>query len=230
MRNAVPKSERELGDHLLMALVHDLRRHLRTSVGRAQMLQRELPVPLDAPVNEHLAAIISSGQDMNVLLSRLALYAAAGTAPEDQPYGDVSVLFDSALRRLADKNREADIDYEPIRGHAIQAPYSIETVVRELLDNALKFRQGPVKIAVLVEQTDGHQVFGIRDSGIGFDQQYCEKIMLPLERLHPPDLYAGPGLGLAICQRTLGVLGGKLWAESKVNSGSTFWFSFPSYA
>jgi signal transduction histidine kinase len=137
-------------------------------------------------------------------------------------------MFDSALRRLAHRNKDAEIDSEPIRKCGIQVPYPIETVLRELLDNALKFREGPVKITVIVEQAGKSHVFGIRDTGIGFEPQYVEKIMLPLERLHPPNVYEGCGMGLAICQRTLEAFGGKIWAESAAKRGSTFWFSLPS--
>jgi signal transduction histidine kinase len=214
-------------EELLLAMIHDIRRHLRTSVSRAQMIERETDPPLAQPLRKHLDEIFAAGRDMDLLLSRLAQYAVATSSGADQTRGDIHIIFDSALRRLAHRNKEAEIDSSPLQSCGIQAPYSIEAVVRELLDNALKFRQGPVKITVLVEQSHDKNVFGIRDTGIGFDPRYRERIMLPLERLHPPDIYGGCGMGLAICQRTVEAFGGKLWAESNVNAGSTFWFSLP---
>jgi light-regulated signal transduction histidine kinase (bacteriophytochrome) len=215
-------------DELLTAVIHDIRRHLRTAVGRAQMIERESIAELTVPLRAHLASIVSAGREMNLLLTRLAQYAVAGRKKENQPHGDVGVMFDSALRHLAQRNNDAEIDSDPIRKSGIQAPYPIEIVLRELLDNALKFRKGPVKISVLVEQSPESHIFGIKDSGIGFDTQYSERIMLPLERLHPPDAYEGCGLGLAICRRTIEALDGRLWAESNLNVGSTFWFSVPA--
>jgi signal transduction histidine kinase len=228
MSETSPSGARRTEEEFLMAVIHDIRRHLRTSVSRAQMIEREAVSPLAANLRTHLDEILQAGRDMDVLLSRLAQYAVAASGENDQPQGDVCVMFDSALRRLARSNKDADIHSEPIRDCGIQAPYALEIVMRELLDNALKFREGPVKISVLVEHARGNHVFGIKDTGIGFDPKYSDKIMLPLERLHPPNVYAGCGMGLAICQRTLESFGGKLWAESKLNNGSTFWFSFPA--
>jgi signal transduction histidine kinase len=227
MSHASPSGARRTEEELLMAVIHDIRRHARRSAARAQMIERELTAPLAPALRAHLDEIVAASRDMDSLLSRLAQYAVAASSSEDQPCGDICVMFDSALRRLVDRNKGAEIYSDPIRCCGIQVPYSIEGVLRELLDNALKFREGPVKITILVERSSGTHMFGIRDTGIGFDPQYCERIMLPLERLHPQDLYGGCGMGLAISQRTVEAVGGKLWAESKLNSGSTFWFTLP---
>jgi len=228
MSHSGPSAERRSEEEFLMAIIHDIRRHLRTSVARAQMIERDASTTLAESARTHLNEILAAGKDMDLLLSRLAQYAVASSSADDHSHGDVCVMFDSALRRLAHRNKEADIDSEPIRKCGIRVPYPLESVLRELLDNALKFRQGPVKITVIVEQSPGSHVFGIKDNGIGFEPQYASKIMLPLERLHPPNVYGGCGMGLAICQRTLEAFGGKIWAESAANRGSTFWFSLPA--
>jgi len=228
MSHSSRNGERPSEEEFLMAIIHDIRRHLRTSVARAQMMGREAKDSLAPQLQAHLNEILAAGRDMDALLSRLAQYALAASSTEEGSHGDICVMFDSALRRLAHRNQNAEIDSDPIRTCGIQAPYPVESVLRELLDNALKFREGPVKVTVLVEQAPGTHLFGIKDTGIGFDPQYGEKIMLPLERLHPPDVYGGCGMGLAICRRTVEALGGKLWAESAVNRGSTFWFSLPT--
>jgi signal transduction histidine kinase len=162
-----------------------------------------------------------------MLLTRLAQYAAAGSMAAGKSSAKLGIIFDSAIRRLADRNRDANIDAQALYMCPIIAPYSCEIVLRELLDNALKFRQGRVQINIRVEQSPDKTVLGISDTGIGFDPQFCEKIMRPLERLHSADTYPGCGLGLAICQRTVHSWGGSLWAESQPGSGSTFWFDLP---
>jgi len=221
--------ERQTENEFLLALAHDLRQHLRKSVTRAQTLERQAHPSLSPELQAHLGEILSAGQEMDVLLTRLTQYAVAGSVAQQPTSGDLGVMFDSALRRLTAQNVDAEIDSSPVRTRSIQAPYSVETVLRELLDNALKFRNGPVKISLLVEQSPEKHVFGIgiKDTGIGFDPQYGEKIMRPLERLHPTSVYPGCGLGLAICQRTIEAWGGTIWAESSLSGGSTFWFSLP---
>jgi signal transduction histidine kinase len=217
-------------DELLLALVHDIRLHLRKAITGAQKLEKQAEAFLTPELQVPLEQVLSAGRDMNVLLGRLAKYALAGAAPTDQPRGHVAVMFDSALRRLGGKHADAKIESDLLRASAIETPSSIESVFGELLDNALKFRQGPVTISLLVERADDRHIVGIRDTGIGFDAQFCERIMRPLERLHPAHVYPGCGLGLAICQRTIEACGGKLWAESKPGCGSVFWFSLPAQA
>lgn len=222
------KSERLNEDEFLLAVIHDIRLHLRKSVVHAQFIERDVEASRSPELSAHLAEILSAGKEMATLLTRLAKYAAAGLAQSEQPAGDIGTLFDSALRRVADKNVNSEIDARPLRGCGVRTPYPIETVLGELLDNALKFRQGPVKISMIVEREQNSHVFGLKDTGIGFDSQFSERIFRPLERLHPTSVYPGSGLGLAICQRIVECHGGKLWAESKPGEGSTFWFTVPA--
>lgn len=217
-------------DELLLAIVHDIRTHLRKSMTATQRLEKQMKTLLSTEQQAILEQILSAGWDMNTLLGRLVKYAVAGSPAKDQPRGDVEVMFDTAVRRLASKNVDAEIESDSLRSSGIQTPSSIEAVLGELLDNALKFRQGPVRVTILVEQAEGKYLFGVKDTGIGFDPQFCERIMRPLERLHPAHVYPGCGLGLAICQRTIEAFGGKLWAESKLGDGSVFWFSVPAQA
>jgi signal transduction histidine kinase len=214
-------------DELLLAILHDIRLHLRKSIMSAQRLEKQAEALLNPDMQVHLQGILAAGRDMNGLLGRLAKFAVAGSGGKDQSHGDVGVMFDSAVRRLADKNKDAEIESESFHASGILAPSSFEGVLGELLDNALKFRQGPVKITLFVQQVDGKNVLGIKDTGIGFDPVFAERIMRPLERLHPTSVYPGCGLGLAICQRAIQAWGGKLWAESKLGDGSAFWFSLP---
>jgi signal transduction histidine kinase len=228
MSDASAGVARQTDDEFLLACIHDIRLHLRRSVTRAQMLEKRAGDCLKKPdLKVHLDEILLAGGEMDILLTRLAQLAVAGGAPYDKPLGDVGILFDSALRRLAKSNVHAEVSGQLLHASGISAPYSFEIVLRELLDNALKFREGPVNITILVEQMSGNHVFGVKDTGIGFDPQYGEKIMQPLERLHSASAYPGCGLGLAICRRTVQAWGGKIWAESKMGSGATFWFSLP---
>jgi signal transduction histidine kinase len=220
-------TQRTDADELLLGIVHDVRLHLRRAITGAQLFERKIKTPLEPELRAHLEGILAAGKDMNELLGRLAKYAVAGAPLRDQPRGDVAVMLDSALRRLGGKNVDAEIESHALRDSGIETPSSIEAVFGELLDNALKFRDGPIRITMLVEHAGDRHVFGVKDTGIGFDPEFRERIMRPLERLHPAHVYPGCGLGLAICRRTVEGCGGKLWAESKLGQGSAFWFSLP---
>jgi signal transduction histidine kinase len=71
-------------------------------------------------------------------------------------------------------------------------------------------------------------VFQVRDNGIGFESKFSARIFEPMIRLHGSGTYPGCGFGLAIGRRIVEELGGRLWAESTPNEGSTFYFSLPA--
>jgi signal transduction histidine kinase len=97
-------------------------------------------------------------------------------------------------------------------------------VLNNLLENACKFAHegGPIRVG----QKDG--VFFVEDHGIGFDQQYAERIFLPFERLVLERDYPGTGIGLANVKRIIDRHSGKVWAMSAgPGQGATFYFSLP---
>jgi light-regulated signal transduction histidine kinase (bacteriophytochrome) len=77
-------------------------------------------------------------------------------------------------------------------------------------------------------QNDGERILRIRDNGIGFDMAQTEKIFGLFERLHGPHEYEGTGVGLAIVRLVMDKHGGRVWAESSVDEGSTFFLGFPN--
>jgi light-regulated signal transduction histidine kinase (bacteriophytochrome) len=106
-----------------------------------------------------------------------------------------------------------------------------EQVVRNLICNAIKYRSAlGQKIYVRAERQPGAWIFSVADNGIGFQQQYSEKIFRVFQRLHARDHYPGAGIGLAIGKKIVERRGGKIWAKSTPGHGSTFFFSIPDNA
>jgi light-regulated signal transduction histidine kinase (bacteriophytochrome) len=117
------------------------------------------------------------------------------------------------------------IDLLPVvRGDASQ----LGLVFQNLLANALKFR-GKDAPRIHISATKGSRewIFSVRDNGIGMEPQYLQRIFEIYQRLHTQDEYPGTGIGLAICKRVLEGHGGRIWAESVPEKGSTFYFSLP---
>lgn len=111
-----------------------------------------------------------------------------------------------------------------VRGETSQLTH----VFQNLISNSLKYRQPgiPLRIEISAQLHQGEWIVSLQDNGIGFEQQYAERIFGLFKRLHK-DQYPGTGLGLAICQRIIHRLRGRIWAESRPGEGATFHFALP---
>lgn len=108
----------------------------------------------------------------------------------------------------------------------VQADASqLTRLMQNLIANAIKFRgeQSPkIHMGVQAEEDDG--VFNSRQC-IGIAPQHCERVFKIFQRLHGREVYSGSGIGLAVCQKTVARHGGRIWVESALGKGSTFFFS-----
>jgi len=105
----------------------------------------------------------------------------------------------------------------------------LRQVFVNLFANAIKFTE-PKEIALIevgsIEKGDEIE-FYVKDNGVGFDMEYKDKLFNIFQRLHSSDDFEGTGAGLAIVRRIVEKHGGKVWAESKLGEGATFYFTLP---
>jgi len=104
--------------------------------------------------------------------------------------------------------------------------------LKNLLENAWKFtsQQAMTKIQFASTTLDGETVYFVRDNGVGFDMEYVDKLFGTFQRLHPNETYPGTGIGLATVKRVMDRHKGRVWAESEVGRGATFYFTMPDGA
>ena len=119
----------------------------------------------------------------------------------------------------------------PARFPAVNAdPIRVERVLDNLIDNAIKYSPAGGEVAISAREQPGTVLVAIRDQGIGISAEDFAKLFQPFSRLesYPPrSAIKGIGLGLVVCKRLVEAHGGKIWVESEVGKGSTFYFTLP---
>jgi light-regulated signal transduction histidine kinase (bacteriophytochrome) len=101
-------------------------------------------------------------------------------------------------------------------------------VFQNIIGNAIKFcAQEVPQIHVSAQQSEKEWLISVEDNGIGIAPQLHRRIFEIFQRLHGRAEYSGTGLGLALCQRIIERHGGRIWVESDLGQGSTFYFTLP---
>ena len=134
-----------------------------------------------------------------------------------------------AEMQLALDAKGATVEVEKGLPDVLAESTRMKQVFVNLFGNAVKFNESErphVKIGVRSTE-GGRATFYVQDNGIGIDPQYHERIFGIFQRLHPRDQYEGTGAGLAVVERVVETLGGKVWVESEVGAGATFLFTLP---
>jgi light-regulated signal transduction histidine kinase (bacteriophytochrome) len=107
-------------------------------------------------------------------------------------------------------------------------PVQFLQLFQNLIGNALKYRRAGVTpvVHISVVQKKKEWLFSVCDNGLGIERKHAERIFLPLKRLHGSEI-PGAGIGLAVCKKIVERSGGRMWVESEVGVGSTFFFTLP---
>lgn len=223
------RSNKELQQFAYVAS-HDLQEPLRKMRSYSEMLEKRYQGQLDEKADKFIGYIVDGANRMQTLINDLLSYSRVGRMEiflEETNFetilNQVIVDFEKSIQET-----EAVITYDPLP--TITANSSqISQLLQNLIGNALKFRgKEPPVIHVSAKKTETEWLFFVRDNGIGIEPEYAERIFIIFQRLHSRTEYPGTGVGLAICQRIIERHGGKIWVESELGKGATFYFTIPT--
>jgi light-regulated signal transduction histidine kinase (bacteriophytochrome) len=108
-------------------------------------------------------------------------------------------------------------------------PQQVAQLFQNLVGNAIKFRgERQPRIHISAERRGHEWVFSVADNGIGIDMKFSDRIFGIFQRLNVPEADIGSGLGLAICKKIVERHGGRIWVESRLGEGSSFYFAMPA--
>jgi PAS domain S-box-containing protein len=216
---------------------HDLRAPLRHIHGFVELLQKSPAIEGDATSHRQMEIIAKAAKEMGRLIDDLLAFSRTGRAEMHLVKVDTREIIDQIIhnRAMECAGRRVEWEIKPLPVVAGD-PSLLRLVWTNLLDNALKYTRprdvARIEIGQLVREgspSAGREiVFYIRDNGVGFDMAYASKLFGVFQRLHRAEDFEGTGIGLANVQRIIHRHGGTVWAESKVDSGTTFFFSLPA--
>lgn len=209
---------------------HDLRAPLRAINGYAKILQEDYSNKLDEDGMSSLKAIMKNSKKMGDLIDDLLAFSRLGrkAMPTSEIIMTALVKSIKEDEMVGNSNKiEFDIhELHPAKGQQVL----IKQVWVNLISNAIKYSQHNTitNIEIGSYYKDNLVVYYIKDNGVGFDMQYYDKLFGVFQRLHSQEEFEGTGIGLAIVQKIVNRHNGTVWAESKLNEGSCFYFSLPT--
>jgi PAS domain S-box-containing protein len=209
---------------------HDLQEPLRMVASYTQLLAKRYQGRLDSDADEFIAFAVDGCNRMQGLIRDLLAYSRSGT--DDNARREISseTALNEALTNLRVSIEESG---------AIVTHGSLPTIttndtqlvqlLQNLIGNAIKYRGTAVPLVHVSAANNGGKewIFSVRDNGLGIAPQYFERIFVIFQRLHGRQEFNGTGIGLAICKKIVERLGGRIWVESQLEKGSTFYFSLP---
>ncbi len=207
---------------------HDLRAPLRAIDGFSQVLLEDYAEKLDGPGREHLGRIRQASQRMAQLIDDLLALSRLNRTELRHAQVDLSGIGRAVVEDLGERDPARRVSWEIAPGlEAMGDPHLLQIALANLLENAWKFtRHRPeAAIALGAQEQKGERVFFVRDDGVGFDMAYASKLFSPFQRLHHQSEFEGTGIGLVTVQRIVHRHGGRIWAESAVGKGATFYFT-----
>jgi light-regulated signal transduction histidine kinase (bacteriophytochrome) len=212
------------------SISHDLRAPLRAINGYTKILVEDYSEVIDDNGKKMLNSIVRNSITIGNLIDALLAFSRLDRALETVSEINMHSMVESIIANLSSEISK-DIEFNikellPTNGQNTL----IKQVWLSLISNALKFSQNmpKVKIEIGSYAKENQIVYYIKDNGVGFDMQYYHKLFGVFQSLHSQDEFAGTGISLAIVKKIITNHNGTVWAESKPNRGSCFYFSLPS--
>jgi PAS domain S-box-containing protein len=211
------------------SVAHDLRAPLRAIDGFGLALEEDSAGQLDATSTDHLKRIRGSAQHMGHLIDGLLGLSRVTRGDLTREKVDLTRIAQSSGARLREAQPQREVELVVEEGLFVEGDARLVTAALDnLLSNAWKFTgkrpQARIEVGRL-EQEEEKPVFFVRDNGVGFDPAYAHKLFGAFQRLHATAEFEGSGIGLATVQRIVRRHGGRIWADSEVGRGATFYFT-----
>jgi len=207
---------------------HDLQSPLTVVTQYLRLLQKTHQGKLDAEGEDTVRQALAAADRMQGLIRGILEYSRLDRGERRLERVPCSTVVERVLGDLAPAIQEsggrvACGEMPTVMGN----PQQLVQLFENLVGNALKFRDGrPPEVHVAAERSGRNWLFSVRDNGVGIPREAFARLFVMFERFH--SRYPGTGIGLALCRKIVERHGGRIWAESEVGKGSTFFFTLPA--
>jgi light-regulated signal transduction histidine kinase (bacteriophytochrome) len=221
------RSNREL-EQFAYSVSHDLRAPLHRIEGFSQALLEDYATLLDEQGRIFLQRLLTGSQRMSSVIDALldlSRITRRGMKNEEVDLSSIVIDVTSELKQQDPGRKATFVVREGLK--AWGDADLIRALFVNLLENAWKYtsKHTECRIEFGLDRTSNRDAYFVRDDGAGFDMAYADKLFEPFQRLHSPSEFTGTGIGLATAQRIVHRHGGRIWAESAVEKGATFYFT-----
>ncbi len=223
------RSNKDLEQFAYVA-AHDLREPLVAVAAYLKVLERLSKNPLEDVARTCIAKALNLALRMDSMLQGLLAYSRLTLTPISYEMTDCNTCLADAMSNLglSIKKRGAVVTSDALPTLKIDAS-QLATIFQNLVGNAIKYSEtGPLKVHVGFISKESYYQFSVSDNGIGIEPPYLDRIFNMFERVKDLSGPMGTGIGLSTCRKIVERYGGRIWVDSKVGKGSTFYFTLPN--
>lgn len=221
-------------DKFFSIIAHDLKNPMNAVIGFAEMLNKSFDRFPDEKKKKFIDIIAKSSRNLFSLLENLLQWSRSqsGKISFDPEHILINDLFDETVTTLSfhAEKKKIMLEYHPLDDVTVFADYNmIDTVIRNLTSNAIKFTPQGGSVKLSAKETDEYIQIKVQDTGVGMSEEQLENLFRIDKNVstYGTDSEAGTGLGLILCKEFIDKHFGKIWAESKKDQGSCFVVQVP---
>jgi PAS domain S-box-containing protein len=211
------------------SVAHDLRAPLRHIDAFTKILVDDFSSAIPPEALRYLNTIRKGSQNMSQLVDDLLNLARVGRQELKRELTPLNPIVDEVIAELMRDMKNRDIEWRVDPLSAVKGdPGLVKQIFANLLSNAVKYTRPRTKAVIEIgrREVNGQTAIFVHDNGVGFNMKYADKLFGVFQRLHRTEEFEGTGVGLAIVDRVIRRHGGHIWAESELNKGATFYFTF----
>ncbi len=222
------RSNKDLEQFAYVA-AHDLREPLVAVASYLKVLERLSKNSIEANGRKCISKSLNLVLRMDSMLQGLLAYSRVTLAPMTYEMTDSNTCLGESVSNLelSIKKSGAVVTSDDLPTLKINDSQLV-LIFQNLIGNAIKYRESvPLSVHVSCVTNESEHQFSVTDNGIGIEPPYLNRIFNMFERTKDLSGPSGTGIGLSTCRNILERYGGRLWVESSVGKGSTFYFTLP---